>query len=200
MYIQVQLSKSYQGDLYLRDRLQEAIYIPHIPDFFKDRPERSTQDLINRVGNKLSHRSKPSGDVFVNWALRDESDSENMALYGLGHKYGGSALRPTKSFIKNKAKRGGINGRGAMNGRPRSYSRPRWIRGVKVCFVCKTDHRANEHHSREEFTAEINKLKSKLPTAFLTELDEEYIYGILAGDFGQETDGGLQDNAEYSTS
>lgn len=69
MDIQGKLSKSYQGDRYLRDRLQEEIYIPAIQHFLKDRPEKSglnSQDRINRVGNKLSDRSKTAGAASLN--------------------------------------------------------------------------------------------------------------------------------------
>lgn len=42
------------------------------------------------------------------------------------------------------------------------------MRGVKGCFVCGKDHRANTRYTREEVTAAIDILKAKHPKALLT--------------------------------
>lgn len=70
IYIQERLWNSYQGDLYLRHRLQEAIGLPALQDFIKDRPANYSQELVNRVLTKLSDRPKTAGAVSVNWATR----------------------------------------------------------------------------------------------------------------------------------
>lgn len=182
MSIQGQLPTGYQGDRYLRDRLQEAIDIPSIQDFLKDRPARTSQNLINRVANKLSDRPKTAGSVSANWAAANGKGEDSAVLYSSSQKYGGNAVRPMKTFVKNKA----FNKQGSNA--HRRYGRPRWIRGIKGCFVCKGDHRANEHHSREEVTKAVNRLKARQPAAFLSRADHGYIDELFAGEYQSDGD------------
>lgn len=142
MEIQGRLSRRYHGDRYLRDRLQEAISIPSVHGFLKDRPPNSAQELVNRVGNKLFRRPKTARAVFGNWSTSHNNEKESMALYSLGKNYGGSAVRPTKSFVKNMSQTGG-----RKNRNHRRYAGPRWMCGINGFFVCKKDHRGNQHHS-----------------------------------------------------
>lgn len=53
------------------------------------------------------------------------------------------------------------------------------MQGVRGCFGCKRDRRANENHSREEVTKAVNRWKEKHPTAFLSCIDLEYIDQIF---------------------
>lgn len=69
MAIRGQLTSSYQGDRYVRDRLQEPIYLTSIQDLLRDRPSNESQELINRVANKLSNRPKTIGAVLENWGF-----------------------------------------------------------------------------------------------------------------------------------
>lgn len=71
MEIQGQLSDRYKGDRYLKDRLQEACDIHAIQDFLKDLPDSSSQQLINRVANRLSEYPRSAGFVYANWAIHD---------------------------------------------------------------------------------------------------------------------------------
>lgn len=178
MEIQRQLGEEYQGDRYLRDRLQEAVDIPSIRDFLKDRPARTSQNLINRVANRLSDRPKTAGAVYANWTIGAIDSEDDDAYYGLGQRYGGDAKRQVKSFVKKGT--GGYN-RGENS---RIRKRPKWMRGVKGCFVCRRDHMANQHHSRDEVTRAINKLKQKLPTVFLSQEDTAYISELFKEEHG----------------
>lgn len=180
MAIQGQLTSSYKGDRYLRDRLQEAIDIPAVQDFLKDRPSKDSQELINRVGNKLSSRPKTAGAVFANWAIPRGQGAESTVMYTLGQNYGGGAKRPIKSFIKNRP-----NFRASNRNNNKAFQRrgrPSWMQGIKGCFVCKGDHRASERHSKEEVTKAINTLKSRQPAAFLSQDDRHYIDEIFAAE------------------
>lgn len=86
--------------------IQESINIPHIQDVLKDVPAKFSQHLINRVGNDLSPSPTTAGDVYGKWSIRQPLDGDHMELYGLGPNYGGSEVKPTKSFDKNKSQRG----------------------------------------------------------------------------------------------
>lgn len=63
MSIQDQLEEYYKGDLYLRDRFNEAIEIPRIKAFLKERSARSSQQLINRVATQLSDKSRTAASA-----------------------------------------------------------------------------------------------------------------------------------------
>lgn len=56
------------------------------------------------------------------------------------------------------------------------------MRGVKGCFVCGRDLRANSRHSREELTAAINKLKSRHPSALITVEDLSSVMAMAIDD------------------
>lgn len=58
MEVQGQLRDGYKGDRHLSDRLQEALDIPSIQEFKKDLPGKSSQNLINRVGNRIFDHPK----------------------------------------------------------------------------------------------------------------------------------------------
>lgn len=96
MEIKGNLSQSYQGERYLRNRLQEAIDFTSFQEFLKDRPSKSSQDLINHVANRLSNRPKAAGSILASWVLNEGYQKEYAAMYGLGQKYGGGAVRTEK--------------------------------------------------------------------------------------------------------
>lgn len=64
MAVKLQLYVAYHGDRYMWDRLKEAIEICEIQDTLRDRPARSSQQLIERVENKLSDLRKTVGAVY----------------------------------------------------------------------------------------------------------------------------------------
>lgn len=167
MDLQRQLGRDYQGDRYLRDKLHEAIDIAIIKDFLKDRPASSTQNLINGVAGRLSDLPRSAGAVYANWAITPHYDDDERAYYGLGQKYGGSSTRPVKSFVKitsgNLRKRDGRRGR------------PKWMNGIEGCFVCRKDHLSNQHHSRDDVTKAIIKLKARYQRGPLTKDGKAYI-------------------------
>lgn len=67
--------------------------------------------------------------------------------YTLGQKYQGGARRQTKSY-GNEKKTFGTPWKDRPNkprrdNRPGRIQSPGWMRGIKGCFVCVQDHRAN---------------------------------------------------------
>lgn len=102
MSIQGHLTTSYQRDRYLWDRLQEAIYLPAVQDFLKDRPVRNSQQLINRVANKLSNRPNTAGTAISNWTLHQDQVTKSAVIYSLGQNYGGGARIQITYFVKNR--------------------------------------------------------------------------------------------------
>lgn len=77
---QGQLSGSYQGYRYLRDRLQEEIDIPAVKEFLLGRPAKDSQALMNRVANKLSNRPKTAGALIEKWVDEDCANDSKVAL------------------------------------------------------------------------------------------------------------------------
>lgn len=61
MSLQEQLHRDYRTDRQLRDRLLNAVDIPHIQDSLRDRATRTAQQLINRVATRLSTRPRQQG-------------------------------------------------------------------------------------------------------------------------------------------
>ena len=62
------------------------------------------------------------------------------------------------------------------------------MKGVKGCFVCGQDHRANTRHSREEVSESIEKLKAKHPQALLTVEDLAYIVDLVSSPDEEESE------------
>lgn len=63
------------------------------------------------------------------------------------------------------------------------------------CFVCDKGNRANTHHSPEEVTASVNKLKEKQPKAFLTIEDMSAVENMALDDY--ENEEVSDDNAQW---
>lgn len=74
MDLQKQLHSSYHGERKLKDRIMNSMEIPRIQEILTDRPPRSTQQLIERVTTKLSHKPKTAGTTSA--YLDREKDSE----------------------------------------------------------------------------------------------------------------------------
>lgn len=62
------------------------------------------------------------------------------------------------------------------------------MRGVRGCFVCGQDHRANDRHSSEEVNMAVKKLKAKTRKALISIEDLAFIASQL-GDGPQENEG-----------
>lgn len=109
----------------------------------RDRPSEYSQELISRVANKLSNGPKTAGAVSTKLAFPQDSKPDSTVNYTLGQNYGGGARKPVKYFIKSK---------GTYRGPKGDLSSAIDLDGCKVsrgCFLCKGDHRDNEHHSRD---------------------------------------------------
>lgn len=65
------------------------------------------------------------------------------------------------------------------------------------CLVCRKPHRSNDHHTREEVTKPINKLKSCHATSFLTSEDVSFIDGIFTGEGSQSNDAHEDEHEEH---
>lgn len=164
--LQNQLDKTYHADKFLRDRLLTSIDIPAIQNSLCDRLPRNIQQAINCVAVQLSDRVKTAG---IEAACVSEDIEE--ANYSLGKTNGGEAKGPVKKPFK---------GRGSLGRAPGRRLNSNWMRGVRGCFVCGQDHRANTRYSRDEVTAAINKLKAKHPAALLTVEDFSSIINMVS--------------------
>lgn len=183
MSLQHELHPDYHTDRRLRDRLLNAVDIPTIQDALRDRTPRISQQLINRVANRLSTQKRTAGMTAAHLAedAHDWDDSDDdMALYSLGQKYGGDAKRHLKSYVPRRQNCG--QRQGSQSTRPHgNHGRPQlrlssvWMRGVKGCLVCGQSQREKVRHTRDEVTAAINKLKEKLPSALITIADVVHI-------------------------
>lgn len=193
--LQNQLDPTYQTDQFLRDRLLTAVDIPSIQSTLRDRLPRTSQQTINRVANQLSDKKKTAGSnsvcmtsAYTNVPYKTHDPYENHVHYSLGKTYGGDARNATKKPWSNRPSRpNNSDGRRINSG---------WMRGVKGCFVCGGNHRANTRHKREEVTAAITKLKSNHPSALLTVDDLALVIDMVLDDDdeiqGHQDDDGVE--------
>lgn len=167
------------------------------------------------MATKLSEKPKTAGTSTVHFTEPvDENDNDVPEVnYTLGQKYQGGARRQVKTFgsrqksgRKPLQERSSNSGRGYRRGR-RLY--PSWMRGVKGCFVCGLDHRANTRHPKEEVMEAIKRLKQQHPIALLTVADMEAVYLMIRSDDEESDDqqaevrwageeGEQTDDAEYA--
>lgn len=158
MEIQEQLDDGYQGDRYLRDRLKEAVDIPEIQSFLKERPARKAQQLINRVANRLSDRPRTAGAVYASWDIQKDHKTGDVVLYSLGKQYHGGARRVHRGFgmcgrrgrqpvARNTRDRNdeSLNKRAIDSNRTQEEKqntgltremRPSWMHGIEGYYVC----------------------------------------------------------------
>lgn len=83
MSLQKQLDSSYHGEIYLRDRLLKAVDIKHIKEALRDGMKRTSQQVINRVANRLSEKLRTAGTLYVHYTNDTESEQSGgeEALY-----------------------------------------------------------------------------------------------------------------------
>jgi hypothetical protein len=127
---QRQLHADYHKDRFLRDQIVIAADIPHVERSLREKATASSQEAIQRIAALLSSEPASAGSYIV-------QEDENQALYGLGRRFGGDARR--KTYRKNF---------GASAKSPRN---------VKGCWVCGKDHKARDHHTREQVIAALQK-------------------------------------------
>ena len=101
---------------------------------------RTSQQAVNRVANQLSDKLNSAGSN----SSACLGDYEDYVHYSLGKQYGGDAKR---IYRKPWMNRKNVNTTGnSQNNFNRRRLSPRWMQGVKGCFVCGEDHRANTRH------------------------------------------------------
>ena len=123
---------------------------------------KKSHEAVNRVANQLCDQDKSAGSNIS--CVVDEEPEPFEANYSLGKTYGGSAKREIKPPWRNRPNNGN-----RPNYQPRGRRLcPDWMKGVKGCFVCGQDHRANTRHSNEEVKKAIDRLKAAHPKALLT--------------------------------
>lgn len=182
--MQQQLDISYHDDRFLRDRLLTAVDTPTVKAALRDHMPRNSQQAINRIAVQLSDRKK-SAAVAAACLVQ----GLNEVFYSLDKSYHGEARRQTMKPYKHSGRKTyGGNSQGG-NGRRINSN---WMRGVKGCFVCGKDHRANKKHPRDEFTLAINRLKAKHPSALLTIEDMHSV--IMMAQTDDENDGSNEDD------
>lgn len=62
MALQQQLHESYHGERQLRDRRMNGVNLPQIQEALTDRQPGTSNQLIERVANKLSHKKGTAGN------------------------------------------------------------------------------------------------------------------------------------------
>lgn len=154
--------------------------IPTIQNTLKDRLPRTSHQLINRVATQLSERKESAGSTITCLSNSDNNINTDSVNYSLGKQYGGDAKPQMKKPWKTN------------QSTTRTYRRlcPQWMRGVKGCFVCGENHRANTRHPPHEVTAAIEKLKSKHPQALITVEDLAAVVEMTSNN--DEHDSGVQ--------
>lgn len=85
MKIQQKLQASYHEDPQLRDRLMNGVILTRIKDAHTDRHPINSHQLVERVANKLSHKTGTAGASVALLTKRDEVENQAsaQALYGL---------------------------------------------------------------------------------------------------------------------
>lgn len=86
MSLKKQLDSSYHGDRYLRNRLLNAVDIPHIQEALREKMQRYSQQAVNRIENRLSNKPRTAGSVAINYTadIDPGASDEDEAIYTLG--------------------------------------------------------------------------------------------------------------------
>lgn len=136
MSLQRQLDSSYHTDQFIRDRLLTPVDISSLQAPCRGRMPRTNKQAINRVSIQLRDRKRSAGS-----AAACTAEEEYEMHYSLDKKYGGAAGRSVKKPLRG-------SGRKVRRGDKRVSSI--WMKGVKGCFVCGQDHRANNETVRRK--------------------------------------------------
>lgn len=124
-----------------------AVNIPSIQVSLKDRRPRTAQQLANRIINYLSEEPKTAGSSGAHLACGTYDSGHKKDMCTIVQNYGGAAKRMIKSYGKSGSC-GSSYSRGKRYGAlPQKRLNPLWIRGMKACLVCGTDHLARQQHS-----------------------------------------------------
>lgn len=195
MKIQRQLDEKYQDDLFLRDQTVSRISnLTQIRDSMKNVfPQTSTQSK-DRIGSFLS--AEPG-------SAASHISEPDFALYGLGQKYGGDAMKKFRSRSQPWKKSPNFNSRfnraqsnhrrpNKENQYANQHSRPKRFSG---CYVCKGDHKALDHHSPEEVSRALLNMKNSRERIYLA-VDDVVDTFIGSAEDGDESDSSEGSNSE----
>ena len=141
--LQRQLSKEYRNDLFLRDQIVISTDVPAAQQSMRERVPKSSADATNRISTFLSSEPRSAG------AFAIRSNEDLLTMYSAENRFGGDAKKNFK-------------------GSKKSRSISKWLAGHKGCFVCKKNHRARQHHSHQEVSAAIEKIKKRYPAVLFT--------------------------------
>ena len=110
----------------------------------REKIPKNSHEAIQRIGNLLSHTPGSAGK---------RKGVDDRAFYGIGSKFGGGARR-RKRFPTHK----------------KPPHMEKYQNDEKVgCNVCKRDHLARDHHSREATIAAVRKKRSSERRALIAE-------------------------------
>lgn len=183
--VQKHIDTPYQGDRFLREKLLEAVNIPRIKDTLKDRMPIKSHKLIKRVPNRLIDKPKTSGCTLACFKYdvdEEHGEVDGKAISAFGQRYGSDEKRRVKPFEPSERGRwkprfiSALDSR-YQSGRLRDQRRLKshLMQGIKGCFVCGQEDRADDKHYRDEVTVAMRKLKENQSKAFITVEDLTYI-------------------------
>ena len=132
---QRQLHKSYYHDNFLRDQILVATDVEELDRSLREKIPKNSHEAIQRIANLMSNTPGSAGK---------RKGVDDRAFYGIGSKFGGDARR-RKRFPTRK--------------KPPHMTKSQNDEKVG-CIVCKRDHLARNHHSREAIISAVRKKRS----------------------------------------
>ena len=168
--VQHQLHKDYHHDRFLRDQLLRAADLPHLRRSLIEKIPATAQEAMQRIATLLSSEPRSAGANFVN----DHADGTNLdeVHYGLGKRFGGNAKKHLRGY----------------SSRHKKSSRAQKLASVKGCWVCGADHKARDHHNKNDILDALNRIKNQQSQALYSgEHVAEMVSVFLA--YHNESDG-----------
>jgi hypothetical protein len=156
---QRKLHKYYHSDRFLRYQLSISANLPQLERSFKEKAAQTTQESAQRIAALLSSDTGSSGSQ-RGYSAEYEINEIN---YGLGSRFEGDTR---KRFLSK--------GKGNRN----SWKGPR----KRGCWVCEKDHFAREHHSKEEISAALQKMKSERVFVSAESVSDDFPFEIDSTD------------------
>lgn len=98
MTLQKQMDRSYDDDIFIRDRRMTGIDRASIQIALRDLTPREAQEPIKRIANRLSKKPKTAGSAYINFESGVIQQVTYEMIYSLGQSYGGVARRYMKTF------------------------------------------------------------------------------------------------------
>lgn len=149
-----QLDYTYHIDIILKGRLITAVETPTNHVSLVDRMPRNSPQAVKGVSNQLKDKKKSAGKNRAFWITDD------WVNYSLGSNYGGSTKCTTKKPC--------YTAKNPRRAHPGILRWPEWLKWLKVWFLCVKPQIANNLHSTEVVTKDVEKLKAMHPHALLT--------------------------------